>query len=130
MTTLTAKNVETIFMDCLFRDDEDTSKAVIVEGILNQFGFHPDRLESHKQAIAEMLAELPDEFQSDKGGGWSFLNACMTKAGEQWGEHQNMEQLFTLGIATKKANWLMPRKMWKALPGGMPYVVVMAQTTA
>jgi hypothetical protein len=72
-----------------------------------------------------MLSDLPDEFQASGGGGWSFLNACMTKTGEQWtGMHPTMDKLFMLGIAAGKARWLMPRDMWSVLPGGMPYVSV------
>ena len=127
MKTLTAENVETIFRDCLFRDGEDTSQAKIVEGVVSKFGFHPTRLETHKSEIAEMLDGLPDEFRADKGGGWSFLNARMTKSGDQWGEHRNIEQLLTLGIATEQAKMLMPREMWNVLPGGMPYFAVCAQ---
>jgi hypothetical protein len=48
MKTLTANNVNEVFMDCLFRDGEDTSKAVIADGIMSKFGFHPDRLEAHE----------------------------------------------------------------------------------
>ena len=128
MKTLSAKNVESVFFDCLFRDGEDTSKAKIVEGIVRKFGFHPERLQQHRTDIAEMLGELPDEFQADKGGGWSFLNACMTKSGDLWGEHQNIEQLLVLGLATQQASLLMPREMWSAFPGGMPYFAVCAQT--
>ena len=127
MKTLTAANVTEVFMDCLFRDGEDTSKAVVAEGIINKFGFHPDRLDLHKSEIRAMLEGLPDDFQPDKGGGTSFLNACMTKDGEHWGEHQNMEQLLALGIATKQATILMPRELWGALPGSMPYIGVTAK---
>jgi len=124
---LTADNVEKIFMDCLFTKDEDPSAAVKVEGIVSNFGFHPDRLKSHEEDIYSMLKELPKEFQKDGGdGGWSFLNACNDKDGGQWtGLHQKMEQLFVLGIAIGKARWCMPKNMWKMFPGGMPYVTVL-----
>lgn len=128
---LTAQNVEVIFLDCLFRDGEDASKAKIVNGVVTDFGFHPERLENRKPEISELLDRLPDEFHANKGGGWSFLNACLTKSGEHWGEHRNIEQLLALGIATEQAKILMPREMWKLFPGGMPYFAVtpIAQTT-
>lgn len=91
----------------------------------NEFGFHPGRLESHREQVKAMLAELDDSFQAKGGGGMSFLNACMTKDGEQWGEHRNMEQLFVLGIGLGLAKWLSDRSLWRAMPGGMPYVVVL-----
>ncbi len=122
---LTSERVETVFLDCLFRDDEDTAAAVKVKGIMQNFGFHPDRLKEHEEEIYAMLKQLPDEFQKDGGGGMTFLNACVDKNGIQWGEHRNMEQLFTLGIAIKKAIFPVPRALWSALPGGMPYVGVL-----
>ncbi len=125
MQILTSENVETIFLDCLFKDGEDTSTAVKVKGILNDFGFHPDRLKENEDLIYKLLKELPDQFQMDGGGGWSFLQACIDKDGHQWGEHRNMEQLFVLGIAIKKAEFQLPRELWSALPGGMPYVEVL-----
>lgn len=121
---LTAENVRTVFMDCLFNDGEDTSNHVAAEGIITNVGFHPGRLESHTRDIGDMLSELPDSFMANGGGGMSFLNACMTKDDVQWGEHQQMEQLFQLGQAVGFVKSLMPREMWGALPGGMPYYSV------
>lgn len=126
---LTAPKVIDILTDCLYRGNESSNgkppeNAVIVEGVVRSYGFHPQRLESHRAEVKELLAELPDNFQSDKGGGWSFLNACMTKDGEQWGEHIDMEALFCLGIGLGLAKWQM-FTMKQVLPGGMPYVVVL-----
>ena len=112
-------------MDCLFRDGEDTTAAVKVEGILQNFGFHPERLKENEDSIYKLLKELPEGFQVDGGGGWSFLQACVDKEGRLWGQHRNMEQLFVLGIAIGKAQFQLSREMWSALPGGMPYVGVL-----
>ena len=122
---LTAEKVETITKDCLFHDGEDTSKAIKVLGLVNNFGFHPERLKGHKEEIKTLLMELPETFHQSGGGGWSFLNACNDKNNRQWGEHINMEMLFVLGIGVGLAKWQMPRDMWSVLPGGMPYVVVL-----
>ena len=122
---LTAENVETVFMECLFKGGENSSNAIIAEGITSKFGLHPDRIKEQEENIYSMLKELPEQFQKKVGGGWSFLNACNDKNGKQWtGLHQKMEQLFVLGIACGKAKYLMPRDMWSAFPGGMPYCVV------
>lgn len=126
---LTAPKVMAILVDCLFNENENDKdkppeNAVIVKGLVRSFGFHPGRLESHRDEVKELLAELPDNFQEDKGGGWSFLNACMTKDGEQWGEHIDMEALFCLGIGLGLAKWQM-LAMKEVMPGGMPYVVVL-----
>lgn len=125
---LTANAVAEILSDCLYTDEEipngePPEDAVLVEGVLSNFGLHPGRLETHKAEIAELLAQLPTNFQPlpDGGGGWSFLNACMTEGGVQWGEHRDIERLVVLGIATEQASFSMPRDMWSILPGSLPY---------
>lgn len=122
---LTADNVDFIFRDCLFRNDEDTDNAVKAEGIMCKVFFHPERLESHKAKIIEMCDELPDNFKASSGGGWSFLNLCINRSQEQWtGDHRQMEQLMVLGLASGKMQLLTRRELWETLPGGMPYVMV------
>ena len=122
---LTSENVERIFMDCLFKEGEDTSNYIPAEGVTTNVGFHPERIESHKDEIASMLSELPEEFKEKTGGGWTFLNAFNDKNGQQWTSlHRRMEQLFQLGIGIGKVSYLMPRDMWRIFPGGMPYLVI------
>lgn len=137
------EQLEAIVKDCLYNDDEigDPAtenvqlplSAVMVQGILHTYGFHPERLESHREEVTKMLQSLPLAFRPASvevdgvqgGGGWSFLNACQDANDVQWtGMHLMMEQLFALGIGLGIAAWLMPREMWSAFPGGMPYVVV------
>lgn len=131
---LTAENVMAVGRDCMFeRDEVDQDgnpkpglEMVVAEGITVDVGFCKARLEAHRADIESMLLQLPDEFTQSKGGGWTFLNACNTKTGEQWtGLHKTMELLFLLGIAIGKVKWALPRTMWSAFPGGMPYVVVL-----
>lgn len=122
---LTSESVKKIFMDCLFRKDEDTTNHVKAEGITRIVGFHPERLESHRAEIAALLDELPDAFKESSGGGMSFLNACNDKHGNQWtGLQLHMEQLFQLGIGIGKVKCPMPREMWPVLPGGVPYYTI------
>jgi hypothetical protein len=117
-----------IFMDCLFKPGEPTDDHVKAEGVVGNVGFHPGRLAAYGEQIGELLNELPDDFKASGGGGMSFLNACMDRHGNQWtGEHRTMEQLFQLGVASGKALCLLPREMWSALPGGMPYFVVVGE---
>ncbi len=123
-TILDAERLREIFKDCMFRDGEDTENRVEVEGIMNRFGFHPERLKSHQEEIAAMLAELPDDFMRTKGGGMSFLNACYDRHGNHWAEHPTMDMLFSIGTAIGRAKCVMPRAMWSVLPGGMPYYQV------
>jgi len=122
---LTSQNVEEIFFGCLFQEGENTDYPVLAEGIMSNVGFHKERLNKNSDNIVSMLDKLPKEFQRDSGGGMSFLNACNDCNGNQWtGLHKIMEQLFMLGLAIGKVKCLMPRSMWKVLPGGMPYYVV------
>lgn len=124
---LTANNVITILKDCLFKDDEPQDNPILVKGIVSDFGFHPKRIESHKKDIVDMLKQLPKNFKTDEGGGWSFLQACNDINGNQWGEHRSMEALFVLGLAIQKVKLLIPKEMWSALPGGMPYYAILQQ---
>lgn len=123
---LQSARVTEIFMDSLSRENEDLNAQVVSEGIQVKVGFHPGRLESHKAEVLSMLNELSDDFKVSGGGGMSFLNACMDKHGRQWtGMHQVMDQLFMLGIAYGAVKPLMPRELWRSMPGGMPYYQVL-----
>lgn len=122
---LTSENVRSVFMSLLFKTGEDTSMHVIGEGALLKAGFHPDRLKEREKDIEDMLLQLPEQFMKSGGGGWSFLNACEDKNGVQWaGLHASIDELLAMGIACKKASYLMPRDAWDIFPGGMPYFVV------
>lgn len=123
--TLTAKRVEAIFKDCLFKKGEDTSKHIKAMGVVGNVRFHPERLKIHEAEIVAMLDELPNEFKETGGGGTSFLNAAIDKHGNQWASfHQQIEQLFQLGIGLGKVRSLIPRKLWYTLPGEMPCYVI------
>lgn len=122
-----ASRVEDVLKDCLYRDEEIgdgkvPDDAVVVSGVVNTFALHPARVVAHKADIAALCNELPDTFQRSGGGGWSFLNLCQTKDGELWGEHRNCEQLVVLAIASGQGSYPLPREMWSALPGSVPYV--------
>lgn len=127
---LTAERVHKTVIDCLYREEEvpdgnPPADAVIGKGIINDMCFHPGRLNANREAIREMLGELPESFDANgPSKGMSFLAACETKGGVHWGEHRSMETLFALGSACGFVSYLLPRGMWSALPGGMPYLAV------
>lgn len=121
---LTAKNVNQVFLDCLFKSEDDPSKGVEATGVIFKCKFNPERLESHRENIKSMLGQLPGEFMEKTGGGWSFLNACMTKEGTHWGEHTSIDKLICLGLAIGKIEFCMDKEYWKLFPGGVPYFVV------
>lgn len=137
MKTINPDRVEELLIDCLFNDDELVGaegdpmeerlpeKHVYVEGILNPFAFHPERLESHRDEVRAMLDLLPMTFRVPEeggNGGWTFLNACIDRNDVQWtGFHLRMDQLFSLGQGLGYVKQVLPRALWSSLPGGMPY---------
>ena len=104
-----AKAVEDALKDCLFREEElvvsddealdgqAPEGAIIVEGVMTTFGFHPDRLETHREEVRDWLSQMNDNFMIDKGGGWSFTQVPFTKDDHQWGEQRDGENLMVLG---------------------------------
>lgn len=137
-SVINSERVNEMFHDSLYREEEvvdgkEPEGCVPADGIVINVGFHPQRLEAHREEVRKYLAELPDAFHVNKGGGMSFLMACNDRRGNQWTDlHQRMEQLFQLGIGLGLAKWVMERSFWALMPGGMPYVQVdlgPAQTT-
>jgi hypothetical protein len=121
-----SRQVETIFIDSLFKEKEPTEGYILGPGVITTVGFHPQRIESHRAEVKEMLSNLPPQFHAATGGGgWSFLNLCIDRNGTQWTDyHQRMEQLMQMGIALKMVQCPMPREGWSILPGGMPYYII------
>jgi len=122
---LTAAAVEEMMGRCLRERGEQEGATIAVAGVVASYVFDRDRIAANAERIGAMLAELPDQFHANRGQGWSFLNACEDRHGRQWTDlHLTMEALFALGIACGRARWNLPRDIWPALPGGMPYVTV------
>jgi hypothetical protein len=121
---LTAKNVEDLFVSCLFKEGENTEAHIQVEGIKVGARFHPERIVLATPAIGEMLKQLPEGFLQDVGGGQSFLTMSFDKLENQWGDHRSADKLVCLGLASGKLICLTPRIVWTKLPGGVPYYVV------
>lgn len=130
MATLTTEAVHELMLACLYppgavpKADAIPPDAIRVEGIVCTFIFNPVGIASKKTEIAALLAELPEQFFEDKGGGWSFLNACEDRHGNLWGQHKFMEALFSLGQAAGFVKFCAPRELWRSLPGGVPYYVI------
>ena len=100
------------------------SGGIMVHGVVREAAFAPGVIGRCRDEIRGMLAELPDQFRRASGG-WSFLNACNDRYGNQWtGLHAVMEQLFMLGMSAGLVTEVFDRGMWPALPGGMPYYVI------
>ena len=129
--TLSTTIVQTIFLACLYMPEEvegltePPEGCIVVNGVVTNAGFNPERIAKYSFLIEHLLLQLPANFMRSAGGGWSFLEACNDKDGRQWTSfHKSMDELFCLGIAAKKAEFLLPRDMWAVLPGGMPYVII------
>lgn len=117
---LTSENVEAIFKDCLANTTE-----YVLKGVLIEVAFNREKIAEHEQDIMQMLMQLPTEFHRPGGGGWTFLNMCIDKNGNQWTDlHQMQDKLVCLDRAIGAVEFLLPRDLWKALPGGMPYIVI------
>jgi len=112
---LTAKNVDKMFEES--NVDNGDINADFIDG--RKIFFNSKKI--NKENLKEMLQNLPEKFQEKSGGGMTFLNACMDKKGNQWGEQIHVAKLMCLGIATGLVYYCMPKEMWRVLPGGVPY---------
>lgn len=111
-------------MEATFKETGDFPATVTVEGLVRTVVFDAGRLEKNRDKVINLLRGLPDEFARNKGGGWSFLNACQDRDGELWsGFHRDAEALLMLGMGLNLCGRLGPREMDSALPGGVPYFV-------
>ena len=85
-TTITVENmsqlVSNTFKECLFKEGEDTSNYVIGEGIKNNFGFNPQRLEQHRELVTAILNELPDDFKKGYTFFLAFVSIKMVSCGQ------------------------------------------------
>lgn len=116
-----SEQVNALVTDCLAGKEDG---ALIVEAIVAKFGFDGEKIQERSGEIRALLDQMPDEFHRSGGGGWSFLNLCMAKNGQQWAdEHRTMEGLVALSIAAGMGSFQLPRDIWESLPGGMPYIV-------
>lgn len=121
MSELLGMKVDTMFRECLADGEAD---VVEIEGIVHTFALSEARVESHREEIRSFVNQLPSQFFKDVGGGWSFLNLCMREDGVQWtGLHLVCEQLYALAAILGMAKIQLPRELWSALPGGVPYIV-------
>ena len=121
---ISADRVHEIFMDCLFREDESRDSYLLAHGLTVAVGLHPDRTEGYADEIHEILLNLPEAFQENTGGGYSFLYMTRDKEDNLCMEQTTAQELLMLGLATGWASLPMPRVLWPALPGGVPYVMV------
>lgn len=120
--------VKTILRSVLYNAEESKdgappADAVLVSGVVRDYGFHPQRLAASKPKVKALIDQLdPNFFIGSAGGGGSFLYLPFDKNGEQWGEQIDAEELLALAMGLGMAEYLLPRNFWVVLPGGVPYV--------
>jgi len=115
--------VMSTFVECIEFDSEHLSdeQVATVEGVRGQQRFSRERLAQNKATISAMIDRLPEAFSAESGA--SFMNGCVDRDGNQWtGLQPIVEQLFMLGMAIGRVEYVFPRESWPQLPGGMPFL--------
>lgn len=121
---LTAENVRKVFLDCFLPEKyTDDTKVIPVSAVTGQFGFDPEKIEKYAADIQQMISQLSSNFDKVNQG-YTFMNLPFKgENNEQWGEQIDGDRLMALGLAS---GWMKltfeDRKMWKTLPGAVPYV--------
>ena len=124
---LTDKNVNQIFNECLFKDEElqdgkPTKDFSFAIGVATAVVFNTVRLNEHKSEINNMINEL---YGIETGT--TFTNLCIKKDGSQWTDlHRTMDRLMVLGFATGllEIPCNIPREEWaNTFENGLPIVV-------
>jgi hypothetical protein len=100
-----------------YKVGDKPENAIMIEGVVNMYGFNPDRVKRYKNEVKGILAQLPESFKN----GDSFLNGCVDKDGNQWGEQFDVECLMCIGMALGYVTCPFPRNQWHTLYGEMPY---------
>lgn len=121
---LTTKHVKEIFLDCFLpKNYTNDSKVILVEAVTGNFGFDPEKIEKHAADIQQMISQLSSNFD-EVNEGYTFMNLPFKgENNEQWGEQIDGDRLMALGLASGWMKLTLEDKyLWKALPGGVPYV--------
>lgn len=122
---VSADDVRELYRSCLLNDDEVKDDMPVVdfilgEGVMSVSVFNSDRIDASRDKIRSLF----DRIIPDGCDNISFLNLCVDKNDNLWtGEHSTVDLLVQLGVATGDISYLVPRKEWKSLPGGMPVFV-------
>lgn len=113
-----ADRLRVMMSTCLFAADEIAGglppNAVVGVGLIQGYGFHPDRLALMTGEIRALLDEMPPPFH--EVGGAKFTSLCRTKDGELWGEPPAMEALCCLAVAAGLGEW------HRDPAGGVPFI--------
>ncbi len=106
---LEGRYVNVLFKDCLFTPSDRTSDRLPVQGATQCAVFSRSRVEERRTEIHNFLAQLPESFKADGGGGDSFKNATKDNRGNDWTGVNLLivvEQLVQLGVAIGEVRYL------------------------
>lgn len=118
-----AAEVRDLMIECLANDPPGKAAITRIEAVVHTFVFDSASIERNSGRIKALLSVMHSNFHKQHGGGWSFLQLPMDADGIQWGEQVDAEALVALAIAAGMGQFSLPRGMWNALPGGVPYVM-------
>lgn len=119
---LTSNAVTELFLACCFKSGEMYENAIEEEGVTIRIGFKKASLEEHKSKILELLDQVPGEFRTTGGGGWTLMNFCFDVQEMKWGELLEAQELMLLGMAIGRVVYLNARADWPVQPMGLPYI--------
>lgn len=118
-----SQTVINIFDESISKKEDNKSDLVeVIDVLCKKHSLSKSRLNCHKETIRKILLNMPKEFHINTGGGMSFLNLCVDKNGNLWGQHREMAILVILGIGLKLGEYCFPMEFWSSLPGEMPYI--------
>lgn len=135
--TISATRIREIMQYSLFSEDEVNlarkkdgtfDAACVISKMIggNTLVFCWIRLKEFKSEIIKYLDLLPDNFKERVGGGYTFLSMCVDKNNRQWGEQISGDELFTIGNALGLCDFCIKNRLvWRHLPGGVPYIVIL-----
>lgn len=126
---LTAENVNSLFLSCLFKDEEISGDGVPVveyvvsEGVIVSVGLHKERVLAAKDTIILLAKQLPESFCTE---GDSFLRLCTSREepDDVWCQHRTADEMVMLMLAAGIAEYNLTRAFWPSLPGGVPYIKI------
>jgi len=118
-----AAHVDAMVKHSLFSQGEEERDRVIVDGFVQTFAFHRDRLEANRSAIKILIRDVVDDtFLLGGGGGNTAIYLTVDRTGQNWADQATAEAFFCLAAGLGLATYSVPRELWVAMPGGMPYI--------
>jgi len=96
---LTEKSVLSVYAHCLLHHEEPTKCITPIDGVYHRgILLHPGRLETHREAIAELIAQLGPSFDENHGGQYLMDARKRGDGTGNWTEHDTtVDMLFILG---------------------------------